>query len=579
MNDPIQHAEDIQQLVELLHENSALSDFRDAFSTLYYLQQFASRAKFQLHDQGTQIFSQGDEGKSFCLVMEGQLRAVDVSQKEPHLLGYLPVGSFVGEGSMLGSTKRSATVEVIIPAKLAWFDESDWDWLISKNSRLKNYFENLRTSRNSRALIDFPGRQWDEVVVASTKRNIVAYIATLVLPTILLIVPALIWLGALLIDPDFLTDTTITILALITIPLTLVAVVVMIYNYFDWKNDDFIVTTKRVVHIERFLFFGEQREDAPLTRIQDVTLLSDLFDFIFDSDTLQITTAGAGVIEFDRIRQAERIQNLIFQERERANARVTAADTAVLRHKLAEQIHVEDILGENVMAVAEAEATLTRQQKTRHYPAIVDYFIPRTREVNESEKEGTVITWRKHYFVLLADITLPVIALLVSLYLFIASFVLWLPPFGPAVAWPIHVVLGIAMGASYFWYLARYDDWSKDVYMLTDSRIIDIEASAFRIRKSRREGTFDNIQSVYSDISNLFYKLINLGDVIIETAGSEETFTFEKVFDPASVREEVFNRWAIYQQKRKEAVRDATNQQVMDALAEYHKLTTHQPAP
>jgi uncharacterized membrane protein YdbT with pleckstrin-like domain len=114
--------------------------------------------------------------------------------------------------------------------------------------------------------------------------------------------------------------------------------------------------------------------------------------------------------------------------------------------------------------------------------------------------------------------------------------------------------------------------------MLTDSRIIDIEAAAFRIRRSRREGTFDNIQSVYSNISNLFYKLINLGDVIIETAGSEETFTFEKVFDPASVREEVFNRWAVYQQKQKEAMRDATNQQVMNALSEYHKLT-HQPSP
>ena len=78
--------------------------------------------------------------------------------------------------------------------------------------------------------------------------------------------------------------------------------------------------------------------------------------------------------------------------------------------------------------------------------------------------------------------------------------------------------------------------------------------------------------------SNIFYKLINLGDVIVETAGSEETLTFNKVFDPASVREEIFNRWAIYQQKQKEAVRDSTNQQVMDALREYHRLTS-QPSP
>jgi uncharacterized membrane protein YdbT with pleckstrin-like domain len=577
MNEPHQYAEDVQELVQLLHENRTLNDFRDAFSVQYHLQEFASRATFQFHEQGTQIFRQGQAGKAFCLVMDGQLRAIDLSGKEPRLLGYLPAGSFVGEGAMLGKQMRSATVEVVIRAKLAWFTEADWDWLISKNSRLRVYFENLATSRNAQASIDFPGRQWDEVVVASTKRNIVAYLATLFLPTVLLILPVLLLLLAFLFDPDFLSNISTGLLVLITVPFFFVAMVLAVFNYFDWKNDDFIVTTKRVVHIERFLFFGEQREDAPLTRIQDVTLLSDLFDYIFDSDTLKITTAGVGVIVFDHVRQAEHIQRTIFQERRRAMARVTAADTAVLRHKLANQIEVVDQVEQNVMAVAEAEATLIKQPTTRHYGPLIDYFIPRIKEVNNT-KDGTVITWRKHYYVLLVDIALPVLALLISLYLFLASLVLWLPPFGPAVAWSVHLLLGIAIGASYFWYLVRYDDWNKDVYMLTDSRIIDIEAAAFRIRRSRREGTFDNIQSVYSEIPNLFYKLINLGDVIIETAGSEETFTFEKVFDPASVREEVFNRWAIYQQKQKEAMRDATNQQVMDAVTEYHKLT-NQPSP
>jgi uncharacterized membrane protein YdbT with pleckstrin-like domain len=350
------------------------------------------------------------------------------------------------------------------------------------------------------------------------------------------------------------------------------AVILAVYNYFDWKNDDFIVTTKRVVHIERFLFFGEQREDAPLSRIQDVTLLSDLFDQIFDSDTLQITTAGVGVIVFDHVRGAEQIQKTIFRERERAKARVAAADTAAFRQRMANQIEVADKLEQNLMAVAEAEATVTSQPKTRHYTPVVDYFIPRVKEVNLSS-DGPVITWRKHYYVLFVNVTLPILALMLSLYLLLSSFVSWLPPFGPAVAWPVHLALVLAVGASYFWYVVRYDDWKKDVYMLSNSRIIDIEAAAFRVRKSRRETTFDNIQEVYSEISNIFYKLINLGDVIVETAGSEETLTFNKVFDPASVREEIFNRWAIYQQEQKEAVRDSTNQQVMDALREYHKLT------
>ena len=70
-----------------------------------------------------------------------------------------------------------------------------------------------------------------------------------------------------------------------------------------------------------------------------------------------------------------------------------------------------------------------------------------------------------------------------------------------------------------------------------------------------------------------------MGDVIIETAGSEETFTFNKVFDPASVREEVFNRWAVYQQREREKTRDSTHKQVMEVLKEYHKLVSKTQPP
>jgi hypothetical protein len=108
--------------------------------------------------------------------------------------------------------------------------------------------------------------------------------------------------------------------------------------------------------------------------------------------------------------------------------------------------------------------------------------------------------------------------------------------------------------------------------MVTNTQIIDIESAAFRLRRTRREGTFDNIQAVYSEIPDLFHKLLNMGNVIIETAGTKDTFTFKNVFDPASVTKEVFNRWSLYQQREREARRDATHGQVMEVLTQYHKL-------
>ncbi len=576
MEEQVQFAAYVQELLELLHSNDKLEDFKGAFSEDEDLEEFATRAKFLEFQQGTQVVKQGERGDSFFIVMEGQLRGLDVSKPRPRLLSYLAKGAIFGTPALLSNNRqRTATVEVVTyTVTLAVFDEDDWSWLMGKDSRFETLFENIEKNRIEQSHKEFPGRQWDEVVVAATKRHYTAYIASIHTPIILLIIPIIFFLAARLLGVDF--DTTLSLVVMIgsTLFFATIAIFLAVYNYLDWRNDDFIVTTKRVVHIERILFFGEQREDAPLTRIQDVTLISDVLDLIFDSDTVRMTTAGAGVIEFNHIRNADLIREAIFRERERAKARVAAGDVAALRHSIAQQIHWEDPLETNVIPVAEADGMLVHQPRTYHYHRLIDYFIPRIKEVNEVDGGTTVIIWRKHYYVLFMNVALPLMVLLISTYLFLSSLFAFVPPSFDAGGWIVRLGLFVAMGASLLWYLVKYDDWIKDLYMVTDSQIIDIESAAFRVRKTRREGTFDNIQSVYSNISNLFYKLINLGDVVIETAGSEETFTFRKVFDPASVREEIFNRWAIYQQMQREAQRDATHKQVMEVIKEYHDIVS-----
>ena len=577
MQEDLQREEHLQDLLTLLQKDKSLRDFRGAFTAPDDMVEFANRAQFALHDQGEQVIKQGERGDNFFIVLSGQLRAIDVSNQKPRLLGYFSSGAIVGERALLHDRIRTATVEIVVGATLAWFSEEDWYWLIGRNSRFEDFFHTLEAYRIKQSAMDFPGRQYDEVVVASTKRHFTAFIAQLTYPAILLIAPIIIILAAQFFGVSLATILADGLTLLMVLPFFIIAILLAIYNYFDWLNDDFIVTTKRVVHIERVLFFGQQRKDAPLTRIQDVTMISDILDLIFDSDTLQITTAGAGIITFNHIRNAELMRQVIFSERVRAKARVAAADVVALRHTIANQIHITDEREKHVMDVAEPEGLIVHQPTTHHYNRVVDYFIPRIKEVNDTP-EGTVITWRKHYYVLFTNILPPMLALLAAVYLFIASFVLWLPPF-TIFAWPIQVALGVIMLACAFWYLVKYDDWNKDVYIVTNTQIIDIESAAFRVRKTKREGTFDNIQGVYSEIPNLFYKLLNLGDVVIETAGSDQTFTFEKVFNPASVTEEIFNRWAIYQQKERENQRDATNRQVLDVLKEYHKLVSNNVQP
>jgi len=226
-----------------------------------------------------------------------------------------------------------------------------------------------------------------------------------------------------------------------------------------------------------------------------------------------------------------------------------------------------------VAAVAEEAALLPTQSKTRHLPGLFDYLWPRTKEVNEDESGETIIIWRKHYFILLTAVFLPGLALLLSGYLLIASLIGVVPFEEPAGAL-ILGLLGLAVLASMVWYLFRYDGWRRDSYILTNSRIVDVEATPFRLRgEQRTEGTFGNIQNITYDIPNFFSQLLNLGDVTIETAGTERTFTFEKVFKPSLVQEEIFNRMVRFQQRQRERERDSNTDRLVEVIKEYHHLS------
>jgi hypothetical protein len=123
------------------------------------------------------------------------------------------------------------------------------------------------------------------------------------------------------------------------------------------------------------------------------------------------------------------------------------------------------------------------------------------------------------------------------------------------------LVLAFATFGAFVWYVYLYDDWHRDVYIVTRDRIIDVESSSFRLQgEERREGTFGVVQNITFVVPGFFNNLLDLGSVTIETAGTAETFTFDDVFHPALVQQEIVNRMVAFQEelRRKERVREDT---------------------
>lgn len=526
--------------------------------------EFANRADIRLYREGERVITQGEREDNFFVIISGELEAKDTNYDPPRSLNYHDEGDIVGLRALLRDTVRAATVEVVIDAVVAVYGQDDWKWLINQDTQISGFFEKIERTFDERSKGDFPGRRPNEIIVAHTKRHPIALAATLTWPLILLIVSVIVLIAAELIEIPLLSlDGRLPFLVFFLLIAT--SALMVLYNFLDWYNDDLFVTTKRVVHIERILFLSEERHEAPLTQIQNVAIKSHgFFDLIFDVDDIIITTAGTSPLIIDNIPTAQVLGQIILDEQARAKARVASADIKSVRQLLDQRLKRE-----TTAAPKPGKAGLKEIPRRRLLPALpklkLGYFVPRVKEFRDikiGEKvEKNSIAWRKHYFILLSQIILPVLAFIISLSLLLTF----------SFTWPIQILFGLAVLASLVWYIWEYDDWQRDVYIVTDTRIIDVESSSFRLRgEEQREGSFDSIQDINYKIPNFFYKLLNLGNVVIRTAGGGQSFTFEKVFRPSSVQEEIFNRWDKFQQQKREKTQDNTNKQIVTVVGEYH---------
>jgi membrane protein YdbS with pleckstrin-like domain len=538
----------------------------------------AQRAGIQEVWRGDIVVRQGDEPCALYFVISGQLRAADTTGEKPRLLNYHAAKAFVGEQGLLYNQPCAATVDVISDAKLAFWDRQTFNWLLGLNNRVRPYFEELYRHRERRARRPFPGKQWDEVTIIRSGKHPLMLLNALTGPVLLLLFSlgilifwllvgeaAPIWVGISVGLPGF------------------ISLLWGAYNYADWKDDEYIVTSKRVIHIERYVIYGEERDEAPLIRIQDVTVeASNLWERLLNYYDLTIQTAGAGKLVFTGIADAEQVKEKIFEERAKAMERREAADRASIRKALARKVGTEIPDVEVPVDTLVPTSGFFAEGKARRLPRFLDYLRPRMAVVR-----GDTIIWRKHWFVWLAK-TWPALLLTLVLLGLVIPVLLGLSPFdtlGPD-SWMLALALGLGALVAFVWYIYLYDDWHKDVYIVTSDRIIDVESSSFRLRgEERREGTFDVIQNITYSVPGFFHKLLNMGNVVIETAGTAATFTFVSVFDPSAIQQEVFNRMVAYQEKQRQQRRIREDTRTAEWVGEYHLLhmegehRTPQPTP
>lgn len=176
--------------------------------------------------------------------------------------------------------------------------------------------------------------------------------------------------------------------------------------------------------------------------------------------------------------------------------------------------------------------------------------------LTQEDGESILRIIHKHPLTLVRDMYVSIIVFFVSLVVMLGYF-----QYG---IWYIFVASFIFFIASVVFGFYSFFVWDRDVYILTDRRIIDVEQKSL-FSKSQKEAKYEKVQDTHIEISGIFGAIFRYGNLSIQTA-SETSLTFYDIPDPVSVQKLVTDLVSKSQAEDEEEVDENENNGAMEAL-------------
>jgi uncharacterized membrane protein YdbT with pleckstrin-like domain len=358
----------------------------------------------------------------------------------------------------------------------------------------------------------------------------------------------------------------------------------LIYHFLDWRNDYYIVTNRRIVHIERVLLLREDRDEAPLDRVEDVQISQDgVWANLLDYGNIVIQTAAATEkIIFADVHHPDYVREALFSPMKYAGQRAKSEKQELIREELRRRLKIEAPEPEDQApeAPSESEAPSEEGGEAQEPPSLgvirwLRAGLQRLRDLVTFETwivsdGGNTVTWRKNGWRLLGVSLRPIFAAIFVSGLAVLFLDGSIRP--PRLGWfLLFLLLPI-----FAWWFYLYWDWQNDIYQISGNRLIDLKRRPFFLEEIYRETTLERVQNISLSIPGPIAQLLNYGTVVIETAGEAGSFDFRYVHDPRRVQEEIFDRLENFKQEQREAqLRDRTAE-MAEWFEVYHELRKEQ---
>ena len=325
----------------------------------------------------------------------------------------------------------------------------------------------------------------------------------------------------------------------------------LIWNYVDWSNDYSIITDQRANFQERVVLLYDSREESPLTAIQSSKVESSQTGRIIGYGDLILKTF-TGTLAFPDIRHPEVVANLLEDRRKRAEIVGHRVDMRKLRREIRQRL--------KFVEPPEKTAPIVKQLQPGSLSQVLANLFRMRWEQNG------VITYRKHWFILLRKIFLPGLILLAWLTFVILDLFKVIPLLDVQAGLGLGFVGLLILG---FWNWYVYADWSNDIYIVSDDQFTDIYKKPLG-SEEKQSAPIKNIQSVEFERLGFLGLVLNYGTVFIRVGDAR--YTFDTIYDPSDCSRDIFQRIAKSKNMEKKRQEDDARARMIEAIEAYHAV-------
>ena len=490
------------------------------------------------------------------MIINGQVTVEVDSEQGSKKISILQDDDYFGEDVLTENKIRSASATATQPTILLSISGNDLIDFIEQNPVIWSAFQLVLENYKNRLKYEAIWIKPDEAIHFLSRAHPYYLIGKSLTP--LFIIFSAIMLSAIL---YFQTTISVTIFFPLGGLLVFGGISWVIWNTIDWFNDYYLITSERVVYLEKVLFLYESRQETPLGAILSITKQTGLMGRLLGFGDIAIRTY-TGVLYFKHLAFPDYVIRLLTEQWERAKKRLSTEDKKEMETLLREKLFQNNT--EEKKEPDEKPFTGQTQVKSGWILTILASLFGMRTEVDG------VITYRTHWFVLVRKTLLPTLAVFIFLFL-LSIFGGGNISFLSEEVWLI--VLGIiALGVT-IWWVYQFVDWRDDYYVISHDQLVDVNRKPLGL-EDRRSAPIKNIQSVEYKRIGIFGLLFNFGTVFIRIGDTE--FTFDYIHNPSQVQKEIFDRYTDLMKVEKSTQTDRERKRMAEWMEAYHHIMMEQ---